>query len=377
MKNKRTLCLCNTPLQLLNMIHVISSYYDNDSRDLVVTDEITNYEILVGNIRKSRFFENVFLVKEDYKATVKRRHSFFKPFALMQYAKRLKSQHDVHTKYDRIFFGGASTNWLNPFVAMQTKKNTGCEFIWIDEGTASYSTHGLYWKKNKLQRFLFLLKPSQIIKRILGANYLSSRIDIQYLYRPEMADYQVPFERKYILLLDGDSKKANLLKEIFGFDESNYIKEKYIYFAGAGDVDGLCGNEKELLALVAECVGKQNLLVKVHPRESVNYYIQNGYRINTNVSIPWEIYCLEKEQLKDKVLISIFSTAIVSPFVYFGLKTKVVSLMKMFDITSFPNYYRYLLNFIENNIFKKQTDIFLLPNNICELKKILNEREEQ
>lgn len=372
MKNKRTLCLCDTPLQLLNMIHVILSYYNDDLRDLVITDEIKNYEILVRNIRKSRFFENVFLVKEDYKTTVKKSHSFFKPFALIQYAKRLKSQHDIHTKYDRIFFGGTCTSWINSYVAMQTKKNTGCEFIWVDEGTASYSTHGLYWKKNKLKRFLFLSKPSQIVKRILGANYLSNRIDMQYLYRPEMADYQVPFERKSIPLLDGNSKEANLLKELFGFDESNNIKEKYIYFAGAGDVDGLCGNEKELLALVADCVGKSNLLVKVHPRESADYYIQNGYHINTNVSIPWEIYCLEKEELKDKVLISIFSTAIVSPFVYFGLKTKAVSLMKMFDTTSFSSYYRYLLNFIENNIFKKQNDIFFLPNDICELKKILN-----
>lgn len=372
MKNKRTLCLCDTPLQLLNMIHVILSYYNDDLRDLVITDEIKNYEILVRNIRKSRFFENVFLVKEDYKTTVKKRHSFFKPFALIQYAKRLKSQHDIHTKYDRIFFWGTCTSWINSYVAMQTKKNTGCEFIWVDEGTASYSTHGLYWKKNKLKRFLFLSKPSQIVKRILGANYLSNRIDMQYLYRPEMADYQVPFERKSIPLLDGNSKEANLLKELFGFDESNNIKEKYIYFAGAGDVDGLCGNEKELLALVADCVGKSNLLVKVHPRESADYYIQNGYHINTNVSIPWEIYCLEKEELKDKVLISIFSTAIVSPFVYFGLKTKAVSLMKMFDTTSFSSYYRYLLNFIENNIFKKQNDIFFLPNDICELKKILN-----
>ncbi|AEE17063.1 hypothetical protein Trebr_1640 [Treponema brennaborense DSM 12168] len=370
MENKRILCICNTPLQLLNMINVISSDYQNEKRDLLITDEIRNCEILIENIRKSNFFENVYLVNEDYKTTVfLQKNLLCKIYELNKYRKRLKAQYDTKKIYDRIFFGGK--NWLNNFVAKQIRKNKKCEFAWIDEGTASYSTHGLFWKKNWFQKVLFRLNPNQLLKELFGINYLINKVNFQYLYRPEIADYEVPFPRKQISLLNSNSDNALLFKQIFGCTENNFIKEKYIYFDGAGDADGLYGNDKELLALVAECVGKENLLVKVHPRSSIEYYIQNGYHINTNLSIPWEIYCLEPEQLNNKVLISIFSTAIVSPYIYFGLKNKVISLIHLYDKSFYNDYYKYLLDFIERKIFLAHKDIYMLPNTFEELKKYL------
>lgn len=371
MNEKNILCICDTPLQLLNMINVIITYYNGFKYDLIITDEIKNYEILIKNIKSTNFFDNIYLVKEDFKSTVDSEKNYLKKIsALFLYAKRIKKQHNTQKKYDKIFFWG--TDWLNIFIEKQTKKSKNCEFIWVDEGTASYSTHGLFWKKNIFQRFVYLLNPYQIFKIIFGLN-LTHKTSIQYLYKPEIADYNVPFKRKSIPLLNSDKQKADLFKKIFGFDNNNFIKEKYIYFDGAGDVDGLYGNDKELLNLVAECVGKENLLVKVHPRSSIDYYKKNGFHYNTNVSIPWEIYCLDQEQLKGKVLISIFSTAILSPYIYFGLKNKVVSLIEMFDNSSYSGYYKYLTDFIKIKIFKQNEDIYLLPKNLDELQNLLKQ----
>jgi len=367
MSKKNILCICNTPLQLLNMINVISNYYENDSRDLIITDEIKNCDVLLENIKTTYFFDQVNLINEDYKQTVFLAKGIKKIYEFKKYKTRIKTQYNSTKKYDRIFFWGGG--WLNSIVAKQTHKNKNCEFIWIDEGTASYSTHGLYWKKTLLQKIIYHIKPSQIIKKIMGINYLFNNTKIQYLYRPEIADYAVPFKRISIPFLR--QNRNDLIKQIFGYDENIAIKEKFIYFDGAGNEDSLYGNDKELLEMVAKIVGKENLLVKVHPRSSSEWYIQNGYSINANTSIPWEVYCFDEKNLRNKVLISIFSTALLSPYLYFNYENKVISLLHLFNKSAYNNYYKYLLDYIEKQIFFSRKDIFLLPNSIEELNSYL------
>lgn len=367
MSKKRILCICDTPLQLLNMINVISNFYVNDRRDLIITDEIKNCNLLLENIKNTNFFDQVTLVKEDYKQSVFLAKGINKLFEFKKYKRRLKKQHDTKIKYDRIFFWGKS--WLNIFIAKQANKSAKYEFILIDEGTASYSTHGLYWKRAFLQKFINNLKPSQIIKKIMGIDYLFNKVKLQYLYHPEFADYEVPFKRERIPALG--QKNISLYKQIFGYNDTLAIPEKFIYFDGAGTEDGLYGNDKELLETVAKIVGKENLLVKVHPRSSSEWYIQNGYHINNNTSIPWEVYCLDEENLNNKVLISVFSTALVSPYLYFNYSNKVISLIHLFNKSSYNNYYQYLLDFIENKIFSSRPDIFIMPNSIDELNNFL------
>ena len=66
--------------------------------------------------------------------------------------------------------------------------------------------------------------------------------------------------------------------------------QKYIYFAGTLDFEG--GKpigEFELVQKIAKQVGKENLLVKVHPRDTRSVYAEEGLLVDKNSSKPWEI----------------------------------------------------------------------------------------
>lgn len=367
MKNeKRILCICDTPMQLLNMINCIDADFHDDKRDLVITDEVKDIETLIANIKKTGFFDTVFIVKEDYmQAVYIHKNIILKAVAFLQYKKRIQKSIHCSECYDRIFFGGWGL--LNNIVAKKCKKNKNAEYIWVDEGTSSYCAHGDFWREKKVHENTV----SAFAKKVLGMEYLQKHTTMQYLYRPELADYTVPFERKQLRLLGQHAEFLPLINNIFGFDEQENMREKFIYFDTALETDGLTGNDKELLQLVASCVGKENLLVKVHPRSSKDWYIRNGFHINTNTFIPWEVYCLNGKAMSGKVLISIFSTAIFSLYMYFGMNTPVVSLIHMFDISSFSPYRKRLIEYLRN-ICMKEPSVFHCPTNEDELKNILH-----
>lgn len=56
----------------------------------------------------------------------------------------------------------------------------------------------------------------------------------------------------------------------------------------ASKVGGTPIGEYELVCKIADLVGKDNLLVKTHPRDLRTIYNDNGFNVDKNSSIPWE-----------------------------------------------------------------------------------------
>lgn len=353
MKNK-ILCVCHTPLQLLNMMNLLQSEYSGRQYDLIISNRIKNIEILKNNITKSCFFSNVHVFYDTYKEDVQRyRNGIIKFIAYLLYCHKIKHEFHLKKEYEAYIFG----NW--DFISVQCFFWAGKpRLIWSDEGTSSYS----YFLD-----YVFRKSLSDYIHRIPSFN---RNISIQYLYRPELAISPVPFERRSLPFLTPDTKLANIASLLFGFSEEEKIHEKYIYFDGPYSEDDMQCNDRELLEIIKNIVGIDNLLVKVHPRNSAKWYIDNGYHINTNTSIPWEVYCMHPRLIDGKIIISIFSTALLSSWLYFNNPVKCISLMKFFDSKELEKRYKKLLIFVKD-IFEKYPDIFQLPENKSELELLL------
>ncbi|MGN1119346.1 MAG: hypothetical protein ACI4Q4_03240 [Oscillospiraceae bacterium] len=87
-------------------------------------------------------------------------------------------------------------------------------------------------------------------------------------------------------------------------------KEKYMYFAVSSEYQGVSSNEVELLDMIAKVVGKENIIIKNHPRCSFDKFTYRGYKV-MQTSVAAEALCYTPG-IRDKVLIAPISTSLMS-----------------------------------------------------------------
>lgn len=149
-----------------------------------------------------------------------------------------------------------------------------------------------------------------------------------YLHQPELYSVSNP---PYPLLQMPNPKDHPEVKEALCrvFDTAPLPTEKHIYFEDYFFPERHITNEMQLFRQLAAIVGQDDLIVKTHPRSDIDRYALLGYKSIGLSSTPWEIQLLANE-IGEKVLISISSTAILTPFLLFHADVHVISLQKMF-----------------------------------------------
>jgi hypothetical protein len=109
-----------------------------------------------------------------------------------------------------------------------------------------------------------------------------------------------------------DEKLKSVFNHVFIKEKLEPYKEKYIFLSCIYDIEG--GKpigELDLALRVAEIVGKDNLVVKVHPRDDAGKYQGNGLKVDINSDIPWEVIQINQD-FSDKVLITTLSSSIIN-----------------------------------------------------------------
>ena len=361
MKGK-ILCSCNTPLQLLNMVNIIENELPGYLVDVCITDKITNAQTLCENLRNSNHFNNVLFVKTDRFVKYGGFHNTFpsRVTATLFYKHKIKKFiPEFSYDYDYFLFGNFES--FSNLISLNLPK---AKLLWVEDGLASYRTQGMYW----------ILKPRGIkafFKHVFRIDYIYNHVYAQYLYRPDLAEFNIPFLRKQLPFLKNNPE--NIFSKIYGFSEEEEIKEKVIYFDMPFEKDGIPTNDKHILEIIANIVGKDNLIVKIHPRNSPQYYIENGYKIVKKTYIPWEVYCMSSTELNKKILISGWSGATISPYLYFNNKdVKSIILQDILDSTRFSEQCIEGLKHQKEHIFIP-SNAFYIPQTEDELISILKD----
>ncbi|MGP1411749.1 MAG: hypothetical protein ACTTKD_07930 [Peptoanaerobacter stomatis] len=356
--------LCNTPFQILVALSLKLNYYRNDSFDLVITGAINNYKEICKNAEKLNLFNNVIEIfervyKYNYIYKIARRFCTLNKKLARAFIK--KYYPDIRTDYQQINFygiGNIQTLW-NIFAFGQ--KNIP-EINRFEEGVLINSP-------SEATAFKFRNTFSNII---LHYDYIQRHISKQLTFNIEALAYSIPFQKKQINLWNDNpeefKKNANIL---FNYTRNDVIKEKFIFFDQNLQEISLDFDKLGILAQIRDCVGKENLLVKLHPRHNTQEY-KNDFKINKKTNIPWEIFLLNEDMSK-KILIGIASSSLVHPQYYFQTRMRVISLLAMADTMYFEKHkdYQYLMD----AYFTKYKEIYFLPKTLEELKKYLQNIE--
>ena len=320
---KRSLFIVNTPYQLMVSINLIKTRYSNTIADIVITNNIADFLDLAKRVRESKLFDRVYIYK------IKNIYPDKNGVALIR---RLINEKNIfNEKYDYYFFANLDHGASGVFRALK-KNNKYVLPIMFEDGYATYSG----WYSDFLTMFGSFPKDGNFCKRpfykTLFHRYIDNvfcDVNKMFVFNPEIMTYIPPFDVERMEPIDTSNKELILLyNNIFNYDPSiDSYDEPIIFFEESYYADGYNINDIQIIESIAKIVGKEKILIKIHPRNPKNRFQKLGYKTNTNTSIPWEVICMNIN-LNNKILISIASVATIVPATMFGQKYRGLLLLK-------------------------------------------------
>ena len=122
----------------------------------------------------------------------------------------------------------------------------------------------------------------------------------------------------------------------------------------------------EMINRIADKVGRDNLIVKLHPASDVNKY--SNYNLNIIKTSNFMELILLNINIENQVVFSICSSAAFNFYLAFGKKTKIILLYNLFESVSLSQGIK---SFIHKFASIYTSNWILMPNSFSEFDNIL------
>ena len=297
----RVLIMCNTYFQLLAAMQLRLAVFGDDEVDVAVSDHSQGYELVLQNLERTGLFDKTMRLETKewlYASGIKGK--------IGHVIDALTSRHKapIHEKYDHILFYNCALD-VCALMDLYASQGYEAEWSWFEEGLLSYESDvSSQWGKS--------VQIANAKHRLLHGHTYDSLISSYYCFFPSMKLTTAPgVELRAIPPISQTQQQlVPLLKAVFDIDGFS-CPQRYIYFASSSDVDGTPFGETELVLKIAELVGPQNLLVKMHPRDERTVYQDAGIAVMQNSYVPWEVMQLIGD-VAGKTLITSVSGSFIS-----------------------------------------------------------------
>ena len=306
MSKKRIICLCSTYFQMITAIQMRRTLFSEDEFSVVMTDGSNGSQQVSERLRETGIFDEVFFVTRargamaEFKSVSQKAERFLNYFIKGSYVSYLTKPYDLFLAYN--------FNWyaFMMFNALQ-QDNRDIKVAKFEEGILSYFVDD---HRFEYDYFLKIKK----IKRILRQPVMFDKLHTFYCFYPEFYDGKLS-TAKIPPLEHDDAWMRDTLCFLFDVDAEKLVYDrKFLYFASMLDSEVVKGEsgEFEILKSIVDVVGKDNIMVKLHPRENApERYHDLGVAIDTNSDVPFEVIQLVKD-FSDKVFITCLSSSTIN-----------------------------------------------------------------
>lgn len=326
MNNRQSiLVVCNTPFQIIVACHVLHTFYGNADVDLYISSGIRGYAQLVQNARKTSIFREVQTIPisktfcKGSGAAAKCSYVIKRAFEIIRtllFARSISKR-----QYDVLLFSNISV-FTKRLTTLFCRANPNGKIGLFEEGTITYT-----------KQFIAGDSPKTLYRRFFDKNGVIDRLSALYVFNPIFLSWN-PKNGEIITipkLTEVSKEYKGVLNTIFGYEqcEDTYDK-KVIFFEESHVMEGFKVPDIQIVEKIAQKVGQDNVMVKIHPRNPENRFAKLGYKTNVNTSIPWELIILN-QPMDDKILVTISSGSVIYPYLYFGITTKTYSLLNCLE----------------------------------------------
>ncbi len=357
MRHINSCYFCITPYQIISAVSIARQ--NHETADLyVLFDGAENY---INEIRKENIFSKVVFIRKNRKKSTHRISRWLND--LREYIQCSKIAQEIlipNTIYDNLYFPCRILEIRCCFF-YYIKKNIPIQRISFDDGAGSYINDSINY-----------IKPADaIVRRLFFGKKALEPVTVKMLFDPNLYKLTCKSPKYTIKKINGEFDKqetTELFNRIFQFKKSDLITEDCILLGCIRDeiLDKQGQKKLELIYnKIFQACGADNIIVKPHPRNTAS--LKDGIKYYTNYKLPLE--CLYMNlNCNDKVLISVSSTAAVTPKIFFDQEPYILLLYKLLDLKK-PNMNQADLDTYYANCKKLYThpERFMIPENEEEL----------
>lgn len=293
------LFFCNTYYQVIVAMQLRLTEYRNCRAGLCLTNHSAGSKEVCSRLESIELFDDV--LYWENRDSMRGAFGLKKIFKLIQFCAPPKKTNRFGD-YDTVVFFNISYATYE-IVHSLSAGDCPVRLLRMEEGLATCSSlHSHGWRDTLQLRIL------DDLWRVRGRSRLADEVEGFYCFLPELCDANFPLPLKRIpSVLDNKDELVGLLKHVFSYRDSE-IPQDYIFFASSLDADGRGVGETDMVMSLANLIGKENLLIKKHPRDSRTVYEDAGLSVMESSSTPWEVVQLCQD-LSNKMLLTCTSGA--------------------------------------------------------------------
>ena len=351
---KRILVTCCTPYQVLTAMQVLAVYYPHDRADLIVTDQMSASRKVWEGARECGAFGRVYYLEEKRLNGLARGKNLKNIVrGVLGPEKLLGNFLQLEGSYDVFLFSNLSL--MNQYLVLGLKKrNPNLSWMLFEDGASTYSHQVgdlVLSRSPKVRTQLYALQKLQGI----------------YLFHPDTLAWQPPCP-VYQLPGKYEPRTLEALNKIFHYEQ---LPDRYdrpvLFFEESYPCDGVDIGDVALMDRVARLVGKENILVKIHPRNRVNRFQEAGYATNQDTSMPWELIVLNSA-FERTLFLTVGSSAATNPWCVFRIPAKAVFLCNLVEE---PQKLRNDVLDQTKQICQGRPDLFFFPSSWEECEELI------
>lgn len=323
---KEVVFLCNTYYQLIVAVQLRLTQFRKDKAYLILTDHSKNAKGVAKRAASAECFDNVYYI--NVKSLDKDKHNIKDATGAISagVSGNVKGLSDIDKlRCDEFIYYNLCISTVIIFGKLN-KLNKSLKCSRMEEGILSYGMKFHDGDEKLPVRIRAIFK----IRKFLGRKNLPECVRDFYCFYPGM--YHGKLNPVKISEVSLSLEIKDILAKVFNLSfEDNEYQEKYIFFTSVGDFEGDTPiGEINIVKKVAKLVGKNNLLIKQHPRDNRDVFQKEGFHVDHNSAVPWEAIQLSKD-FREKVLLSINSTSILSSVLMIENGPKVAYLYPLCD----------------------------------------------
>lgn len=324
----RRVFICNTVFQVLVATWINHIYFHGGKEtDIIISNHMNNGRNISDRMRRYGEFSDTYFVEsldvarynvpQGYVAYIK------KEFDPCSYIKRI---FDFDVNYDHIFISNLD-GFSKLFFSAVSKQNPNVSVHIFEDGLSTYSKLFGSWFRDSGRPDYDLLH-TVFYDYMCRKKYIKDYVKDVWLLTPEFLQWDPGVPVKTVEKINPkDEVYLEICNKVFGYyDSKDEYDKKYIFMEESFFAEGKEIPDVELVNKIAERVGKENIMVKIHPRNPVNRFEKLGYKTNVDTGIPWELICMNMTDLDEKILLTVSSNSILNPIMIFGIPVRAFSL---------------------------------------------------
>lgn len=328
----RNLFICNSVYQIFVALWIKQTCVQEVPADIIISDHMNDGAKLRNQLLKEDVFEKVYYVESldfaKFKKKVSKKERICLNIAPNYFIKRFVT---LEKRYSGLYVANVDYFTQLIFDAL-VHRNRNIELIIFEDGMFTYSR---LYEKDYQGTFVPVTNP---IKKVLHSCIYRKRtiygnVARMLLFNPQNILWNPPFIIQGLPKISCEERDyKELCNRVFGYyDNADSYDKKYIFMEESFSAEGCELDDVKVLNEFAKKVGKENIMVKIHPRNPVNRFANLGYKTNSNTSIPWEVVLMNLEDVEEKILITISSSSVLNPILIFGKKVRVYSIYECVD----------------------------------------------